>query len=65
MKRDNRLELCKKAISAQINSMAANNGQRKVGIVTFSSEVEIIGDGVEKSQVLNDQALLCSTSQLI
>ena len=62
MKKDNRLELCKQAISAQINAMAANNGQRKVGIVAFSSEVEIIGDGTQKSQILKEQSLLQSYS---
>ena len=62
MKKDNRLELCKQAISVQINAMAANNGQRKVGIVTFSSEVEIIGDGSQKPEILKDQNLLHSYS---
>ena len=54
MRSDNRLELCKKAILSQINSMADSNGQRKLGIVAFDNEIEIIGDGVAKPKKITE-----------
>jgi len=40
--------MCKRAVAAQIIAMAESNGQRKLGVVAFEDQVEIIGDGVEK-----------------
>ena len=56
--------MCKQAIAAQINSMAATNGQRKLGLVAFDHNVEIIGDGVEKSMTI-DQNMLNDYNQLL
>lgn len=64
MASQNRLEMCKQAIAAQINSMAASNGQRKLGLVAFDHNVQIIGDGVEKSMII-DQNLLNDYNQLL
>ena len=64
MASQNRLEMCKQAIAAQINSMASSNGQRKLGLVAFDHNVEIIGDGVEKSKTI-DQNLLNDYNQLL
>ena len=36
--------------------MHGSNNQRKLGLVTFEQDVEIIGDGIEKPHVL-DQAI--------
>ena len=38
--------------------MAASNGQRKLGLVAFDHQIEIIGDGVEKSITITDQNTL-------
>lgn len=57
--------MCKQAIAAQINSMAASNGQRKLGLVAFDHEIEIIGDGVEKSMTITDQNMLFDYNQLL
>ena len=57
MAKDGRLEMCKSAVAAQINQMHETNNQRKLGVVTFESNVEVIGDGVEKPEVL-DQSIL-------
>ena len=48
MQSGNRLTCCKQAIIAQINSMAASNPERKIGLVTFENVVEVVGDGIEK-----------------
>ena len=54
MRSQNRLENCKSAMAAQITAMAQNNGERKVGIVAFDHNLEIIGDGVEKALEITD-----------
>ena len=41
-------------MAAQITAMAESNGERKVGIVAFDHNLEIIGDGVEKAQIVDD-----------
>ena len=64
MASDSRLEMCKQAIAAQITSMAATNGQRKLGLVAFDHEIEIIGDGVAKPMVVKDQSTLLNYDQL-
>jgi hypothetical protein len=45
--------------------MAATNGQRKLGLVAFDHEIEIIGDGVEKPQTIKDQNMLHDYNQLL
>ena len=49
-----RLDLCKQAVAGQINAMAGSNSERKLGLVAFDHEVEIIGDGVEKPTKITD-----------
>ena len=44
--------------------MAASNGQRKLGLVAFDHNVQIIGDGVEKSMTI-DQNMLNDYNQLL
>lgn len=57
MDMNNRLEMCKKAVLAQITQMHASNNQRKLGLVTFENQIEIIGDGVEKPITLDPNTL--------
>jgi len=40
--------MCKLAVASQITQMHDANNQRKLGIVAFEANVEIIGDGIEK-----------------
>lgn len=40
-----RLQCVQSAIDSQLESMHKNNPDRKIGLVTFNSEVSIIGDG--------------------
>ena len=47
MQMENRLELCKRAVQSQIQAMAASNPDRKIGLVAFDNEIEVIGDGVD------------------
>ena len=42
-----RIQCVKSAIDSQINDMANGANQRKLGIVTFNHEVQIIGDGTQ------------------
>ena len=44
-----RINTVKQTILAQIKDMAENHPQRRVGIVTFTDIVEIIGDGTVQS----------------
>jgi hypothetical protein len=32
--------------------MAEDNPNRKIGLVVFDNEIEVIGDGIEKSQMI-------------
>ena len=52
-----RMECVKKTIIGQINEMKINHPQRKVGLVTFTNEVEIIGDGVANSTIVSGEYL--------
>ena len=45
-------------MAAQITAMAQNKGERKVGIVAFDHNLEIIGDGVEKALEITDQGMM-------
>lgn len=54
-----RLDCVKKTINAQIKEMCEKYPNRKVGLVTFSDDVEIFGDGhlpntKVQPQLLND-----------
>jgi hypothetical protein len=45
--------------------MAASNGQRKLGLVAFDNEIEIIGDGVEKPMTIKGEKKLHDYNQLL
>lgn len=38
--------------------MAGSNNERKIGLVAFDHEIEIVGDGVEKPLKITDNATL-------
>ena len=58
MQSENRLELCKKAVAAQIVKMAEQNPDRKLGLVAFDDKINIYGDGVEQPKLLEkDQTM--------
>jgi len=40
-----RIQCVKAAIDSQIDDMANGAGERKLGVVTFNHEVQVIGDG--------------------
>lgn len=40
-----RIQCVKAAIDSQIGDMVSGAGDRKIGIVTFNHEVQVIGDG--------------------
>ena len=65
MQMENRLELCKRAVQAQIQAMAESNPDRKIGLVAFDHEIEVIGDGVEKSMFVRKPATLNSYDTLM
>ena len=44
-----RIQCVKSAIDSQVNDMANGAENRKVGIVTFNHEVNVIGDGTQES----------------
>ena len=51
-----RLNAVKETILSQIKDMHENHPKRKVGLVTFSDDVDIIGDGtVKKDLVTTDK----------
>jgi len=52
-----RIQCVKAAIDSQINDMANGAGQRKIGIVTFNHEVQVIGDGTKASQTITGDHL--------
>lgn len=56
--------MCKQAMAAQINQMHDTNNKRKIGLVTFEQAIEVIGDGVEKPQVV-DQGIYYDYDQLL
>lgn len=47
-----RLQCVQAAISAQIEKMKKEHPNRRVGIVTFNNEVNVIGDGTEAVEVI-------------
>ena len=52
-----RIQCVKAAIDSQINDMANGAGQRKIGIVTFNHEVQVIGDGSKSPQTITGDHL--------
>lgn len=38
------------AITKQLDQMANGSGERKVGLVTFNNEVNVVGDGTQQAQ---------------
>ena len=44
-----RIQCVKAAIDSQIDGMANGAGNRKIGIVTFNHEVQVVGDGTKES----------------
>jgi len=44
--------------------MAGSNAERKIGLVAFDHEVEIIGDGIEKPAKVTDPGMLMNYDQL-
>ena len=47
-----RIQCVKAAIDSQISDMANGAGERKVGIVTFNHEVQVLGDAMKASQTI-------------
>ena len=52
-----RLTAVQKTILAQIKEMAENHSERKIGVVTFTNNIQIIGDGSKKIERLDGQHL--------
>ena len=52
-----RLQCVQAAIDQQINMMASGAAQRKVGVVTFNGEVQVIGDGTKDPQTITGDHL--------
>ena len=52
-----RLQCVQAAIESQIMDMTENNPNKKVGFVTFSNDVHIVGDGSEVPQVISGDKL--------
>lgn len=53
----NRLDCVKETILAQIKDMAENHPERKVGLVTFTDDIAIIGDGEKNETFIRGQQL--------
>jgi len=47
-----RLQCVQAAISAQLEKMESENPNRRVGIVTFNNEVQVIGDGTHPATIV-------------
>eukprot|EP01114_Cavostelium_apophysatum_P023522 TRINITY_DN888_c0_g1_i2.p1 TRINITY_DN888_c0_g1~~TRINITY_DN888_c0_g1_i2.p1 ORF type:complete len:545 (+),score=140.04 TRINITY_DN888_c0_g1_i2:103-1737(+) len=63
-----RLQCVQAAIDAQLLKLKKENPNRKVGIVTFNSEVAIVGDGAQQTEIvagdkLNNYNQLLSTGE--
>lgn len=52
-----RIQCVKAAIDSQVSDMANGAEERKLGIVTFNHEVQVIGDGMKDSQVISGDKL--------
>ena len=53
-----RIQCVKAAIDSQIDGMANGAGNRKIGIVTFNHEVQVVGDGTKPSQTISGDHLM-------
>ncbi len=63
-----RMQCVQAAIGAQIEQMAVGAPKRKVGVVSFSSQVCVIGDGTEVPKIiagdrLNDKDYLMAEGE--
>jgi len=47
-----RIQCVKAAIDSQVSDMANGAALRKVGIVTFNHEVQVLGDGTKDAQTI-------------
>ena len=52
-----RIQCVKAAIDSQVTYMANGAAQRKVGIVAFNHEVQVIGDGTKDAQTISGDKL--------
>ena len=52
-----RLEALKVAVKAQIRALAATKPTKRVGLVTFASDVTILGDGTEDARTVTREQL--------
>lgn len=53
-----RIQCVKAAIDSQIGDMVNGAGDRKIGIVTFNHEVQVIGDGAKEPQTITGDHLM-------
>lgn len=52
-----RIQCVKSAIDSQINDMNNGAAERKIGIVTFNHEVQVIGDGTQAVKTITGDHL--------
>lgn len=52
-----RLQCVQAAIESQVQTTAADHPKRKIGLVTFNHEVQIIGDGTQNPSIINGDKL--------
>ena len=60
-----RLECVKAAINSQIENMKVASASKKVGLVTFESYVNIIGDGTQKPTIIKENDMLNNFESLL
>ena len=60
-----RLECVKAAINSQIEIMKVASSSKKVGLVTFESNVNIVGDGTQKPKVISTNDMLMNYENLL
>ena len=60
-----RLEWVKAAINSQIENMKVASATKKVGLVTFESYVNIIGDGTQKPTIIKENDALNNFESLL
>ena len=52
-----RLQCVQSSIDEQINNIAKNNPNYKIGLVSFNNEVTVIGDGMSKHEIITGDKL--------
>lgn len=52
-----RIQCVKSAIDSQITDMANGAGERKLGVVAFNHEVQVIGDGTQDAVIITGDHL--------